>query len=300
MLRNYLFQTEWNIGICKKKSNITIMDISAICDDKNIYWLKRKFHFQADPYLVEASNKLYVFYEALNYDWINGQIRCRILNLKFEELEDFPINDVNKLGCHLSFPAIYELENQYYLIPESYSANKLFIYKAINFPRQWEIISEIPNVQLVDTIMLKKDDYFLLISSQYGTLDRKVFFSEKIEGAWKPFEATFKIDNEHTRLGGNIFLVEDNYFLPCQNTDINDYGKCLWLKKVVIPSNTFSSEENWEEQTKLQMLSMSKKYPHGLHTLNFSQNFIVIDAKKWVFNPKVYIKNKINSILNTG
>lgn len=297
MLKNYVYHTEWNIGISRRQPNEAISNIAKLCHDSQVVWLDKRFHFQADPFLVEWKEKLYVFYEALNHSWKNGQIRCRVLNQDFRELEDFPIEDINQLDCHLSFPAIWKFNNDYYLIPESCRKNSLHIFKAINFPRNWEQINVIPDVSLVDTIILKRNDYYLLISSQTNTLKRKVFFSKHLQGDWRLIGADITISDEHTRLGGSLFTIGDNCFIPCQNTDSHDYGKSLWLKQLYIPNNLEDIDQSWQELTVIHMTSHSKRYPDGIHTLNFSQNYVVIDAKKNVFQPFTYLRNKFNDLI---
>lgn len=295
MFKNYLYFTEWNIGIGYRHTGQTLSEISQICDDNKVIWLSKKFDFQADPFLVEKDEKLFIFYEAFNHGWKNGHIRCRVLNQDFEEIDDFSINDINILNCHLSFPAIFEWNCDYYLIPESCRNKNLVIFKATNFPNNWKKIGGIENISLVDSIVKKNNNFFIMVSSDSNNLERKIFVSENLDGDWQAAEAKIEIDNNHTRLGGSFFKIEDNDYLPCQNTDLKDYGKSIWIKKMTIPKKPKDSKELWQEKTVIQIKSHSKRYPDGLHTLNFSDNYIVIDAKRWVFRPFDYLFFKIQS-----
>ena len=69
--------------------------------------LKKKFTFQADPFLLEKEDKLYIFYEAFNFRNSKGILRCRILDKNLKELDDVKLEGFDNLKCHLSFPFLF-------------------------------------------------------------------------------------------------------------------------------------------------------------------------------------------------
>ena len=44
---------------------------------------------------------------------------------------------------HLSYPYVFEWMNDYYLVPESYQAGAIRLYRAAQFPFQWTFLGEI-------------------------------------------------------------------------------------------------------------------------------------------------------------
>ena len=56
---------------------------------------------------------------------------------------------------HLSYPFVFEFENNFYMVPETESNNNIELYKCTDFPRKWEYHGEIMNnVSAVDTTIL--------------------------------------------------------------------------------------------------------------------------------------------------
>ena len=77
--------------------------------------LKKKYTFQADPFLIEKDDKLYVFYEALSFRNSKGTLRCRVLDRELVELEDIRLEGFDDLKCHLSFPYLIHINDQLFM-----------------------------------------------------------------------------------------------------------------------------------------------------------------------------------------
>lgn len=302
MLKKYLYHEEWNIAIAPFASFSNKMDnLQNICQDNQLYWLTKKYHFQADPFLIEKKGMLYVFYEALNHTWIKGHIRCRILqlneNLGFTELEDFALDDINQLNCHLSFPFLWQENDDIYLMPESHEAGQVCLFKATEFPKKWQKVATMVDGQkLIDSILLKDDKTYFLISSEHKSLQRKIYTASQLTHDWQPLNTNIKIDNVHRRLGGSIFYLKNQPYLICQETDHKEYGKSLFIKQLMRP-NANDLEHGWQEQTIINITSQSKRYPDGIHTLNIGEKYIIMDAKRWQFQPFNFFVRKYRQLL---
>ncbi|WP_230658931.1 glucosamine inositolphosphorylceramide transferase family protein [Psychrobacter sp. I-STPA10] len=307
-LKKYYYHEEWNIGIIQtdKKDIACLDDIANLCQDNHIYWLDKKYHFQADPFIVENDDILYIFYEALNHWWTKGHIRCRILNKHnntYREIEDFAIDDINQLNCHLSFPFIWQEDGQYYMMPESHENNEVCLFQATDFPKHWQqIANPISDKKYVDNILIKHDGRYYLIGSEHKTNNRIIYYADELTDHWQPLtEANFQIQitDAHQRLGGGTFnlpktnqqMRSSDFYLPCQE-NATEYGKSLLLKQLTLDTHT----QHWQESTLTQLYSQSNRYPDGMHTLNFSKNYMVIDAKRWVFQPFNFFVRKYRQI----
>jgi len=42
---------------------------------------------------------------------------------------------------HLSYPYVFEWQGDYYMVPESYQVNSILLYRAVNFPTDWEFVA---------------------------------------------------------------------------------------------------------------------------------------------------------------
>lgn len=84
---NMLFYHEsWDIMIIKDHGTHLFPDNTLeILNKSAAQQLKKKYTFQADPFLIEKDDKLYVFYEAFSFRNSKGTLRCRILDRELTE-----------------------------------------------------------------------------------------------------------------------------------------------------------------------------------------------------------------------
>ncbi|WP_019520886.1 glucosamine inositolphosphorylceramide transferase family protein [Faucicola boevrei] len=301
-IKKYFYQEIWNIGIIRHDKPTKVDELTNICQDKKVYWLQEKYHFQADPFLVEHNNHLYVFYEALNHTWVKGHLRCRVLDLQMNELDDFAIDDINMLGCHLSFPQIYYIDNEFYLMPESHENQAIYLFKATDFPKKWQKITQISDQPCIDSVLYfdKNQGRYIIISNNQKTLTRHLFVSQDLTEHWQKINLTddfIQADNTHQRLGGGVIEIDKTLFLPMQEFDRKEYGKSLFIKHIILPSmENGQAITAWQETTECQIKSQSECYPDGLHTLNISEHYVIVDAKRWGFQPLNFFVRKYRQI----
>jgi hypothetical protein len=117
--------------------------------------------WMADPFLFEKDGVTYLFYEMFDFIKWKGVIAYSILH------------DVDKVSnpkiiieepYHLSFPFIYENDNEIFIMPETCANGDVHLYKAISFPDIWEKdVTIIQSVFVCDTIRIKDkyDTYFM-------------------------------------------------------------------------------------------------------------------------------------------
>ena len=120
----------WSLFIIKN-------DIFSNKINKIIPILPPKGFFYADPFLVKRKNEFFLFFENYSYKKNKGNISCGVL--KNDKLTN--IKDIISSKNHYSYPFIFNYENKFYLIPESYQSNRLEIYISIDFPYKWKLYS---------------------------------------------------------------------------------------------------------------------------------------------------------------
>ena len=80
------------------------------------------------------------------------------------------------------------------------------------------------------------------------------------------FKAAF-----NSRNAGEIYKINDSYYRFAQNC-LNQYGKNIVVNKI-----EFIENENFKESFCLEKTLLSKN--NGFHTLNGTQNFVLIDRR---------------------
>ena len=238
-----------------------------------------KDRFWADPFVLYKNNRHYIFFEEYVYSSSKGHISV----IEFEEPNNFkkPITVLEK-PFHLSYPYIFEYQNELYMMPESTSEKSLMLFKCTDFPNEWKYEKNIlSNITCVDPTLLNHNNKWWLFlgtsANDFSDSDElSIFFSDDpVNGVWTPHPQNPVISDARTaRPAGQIFQYDESLIRPSQNAS-HEYGYGISLNKIlVLNENEYlekqisSLEPNWDETIK------------GFHTMNFSNGLSVIDAKK--------------------
>jgi hypothetical protein len=166
--------------------------------------------YVADPFMIKSSEGWYMFLEVLNKETGRGEIglatSADALNWQYEEI-------VLREPFHLSYPYVFEWEHQYYMVPESYQARSVRLYRAIDFPMTWSFTGElISGDEFVDSSLFRFHDRWWLLNDvarppyYAGTL--RLFYSDRLNSTWREHPQSPLIDgNAHiARPGGRVSL----------------------------------------------------------------------------------------------
>lgn len=272
---NMLFYHEsWDIMIIKDHGTHLFPDNTLeILNKSAAQQLKKKYTFQADPFLIEKDDKLYVFYEAFSFRNSKGTLRCRILDRELVELDDIKLEGFDDLKCHLSFPYLIHINDQLFMIPESSERKEVILFQSIEFPARWKQVKVlISDIELTDNVFISINEACYLLST---TMDNEIIIhsADHIYGQWQRITPSLKVSNPHHRGAGASYQVENKMYFLTQECTPETYGKSIYIKELVT-LNDANFDENLIEQ-----INSSINHSDGVHTLNFSNNYIVYDTK---------------------
>lgn len=111
----------------------------------------------ADPFLFSVSpREHYLFFEAYDRQR-KGGVLCVASS---PDLESWTYQRVILTEpFHLSFPHVFEWNGEHYMVPESYQAGEVFLYRATSFPFEWRRESSLlSGPYLVDPALFHHDD----------------------------------------------------------------------------------------------------------------------------------------------
>ncbi len=235
--------------------------------------LKKKYTFQADPFIIEKADKLYVFYEAFSFRNSKGTLRCRVLDRELTEIDDVKLEGFDDLKCHLSFPFLIHINDQLFMIPESSERKEVILFQSVEFPVRWKKIKVlISDTEVTDNVFLTINETCYLLST---TMDNEIIIhsAENIYGQWQRIAPSLKVSNHHHRGAGAPYLVDNKMYFLTQECTPETYGKSIYIKELVTLSNTIFDE------SLIEKINSSINHSDGVHTLNFSNNYIVYDTK---------------------
>lgn len=202
--------------------------------------------FWADPFIWIHEDAYYLFIEELLYSKDRGTINCLKLDKDLKILSNQVVLD---RPYHLSYPFLFEHENQIYMIPETGKNNRVELYRCTHFPDQWEFEKAlINNVCALDATLLEANGKWWLFmniqeegGSSWDTLH--LFYSDHpLSDQWTPHPLNPIIKDVHSaRPAGRIFLHEGNLIRPSQDCSVR-YGYATNFNRITTLTETEYSE----------------------------------------------------------
>ncbi|MGA9698063.1 glucosamine inositolphosphorylceramide transferase family protein [Acinetobacter sp. ANC 3781] len=236
----------------------------------------KKFTF-ADCFYVEDNGRYFIFFEEVDDQHPVGFLS--VLEI-FKDGTYTEPQTILKLDYHLSYPCVFKIENDWYMIPET-SANKTVeLWKCTEFPLKWEKLSNLlEDIEAVDTTPFYHESMWYLFTStrrnckKFG--DRlDLFYTEDIlQPKWKehPQNPVCK-GHQQFRMAGKPFIYNGKLVRPSQDS-LKRYGGNIELKEIIQLSPT-----EYQEQFLEVILPHWNNQDDGCHTINAEHDFVVLDA----------------------
>lgn len=236
----------------------------------------QKFTF-ADSFYAKQDERHYIFFEEVDDQHPVGFLSVMEI---FKDGSYSPPQTILKLDYHLSYPCIFQVENDWYMIPETQANKTIELWKCTDFPQVWEKHSNIiEGIEAVDTTPLYHDGMWYLFTStrrdckKFG--DRlDIFYTEDILNPnWQehPKNPVCK-GHQQLRMAGKPFKYQGKLVRPSQDS-LKRYGGNIELKEIVQLSPTA-----YQEQLITLILPDWNTQDDGCHTINVEDDFVVLDA----------------------
>lgn len=275
---------EWNIGIINKPiESVLEGTISAAWFPK-----PKRGTFIADPFGKSSDGKISILVEDINY-CIGSKGRISAIEIQNDAIQTATKETAIHLPTHLSYPYLIDHNNETYIIPENYENRKVTLFKATNFPYQWsEIKTLIDDFSAVDSTVFFYDNIWWLMCTNRETdsnCDLYIWYARNLLGPWEPHLLNpVKTDIRSSRPGGTPFIYKGELYRPAQNS-VNTYGGSLLINIIKkLTMNEFVEEVVLEIKPDKYTV-----YNKGVHTLASMGNKTVIDGKRFVFLPSLFL-----------
>jgi hypothetical protein len=224
----------WNIALFNLEdlnlASITHKNPIKIFTSKKLQFRTSHIEFIADPFLFVHDDELFLFFEE-KQTTSKGYIKAYKTN-DLKLWKDCGI--ILKEKFHLSYPNVFKVGVDIFMIPEAAESQKILLYKSINFPYDWIVFHElIPfNGRFVDSsIYLENGIYYLftteVLVDNSGNRGYKLllYYSESLTDQWVEHPASpLSEDMKNARGAGSIFKFNNKLYRPAQDcSDI--YGE---------------------------------------------------------------------------
>ncbi|OWF82061.1 hypothetical protein B4900_00665 [Yersinia rohdei] len=278
-IKNLFYHETWNTMVIKNKGeHIFPENTLEILSNTKAQPLNKKYTFQADPFIIDKDNHLYIFYEAFSFRNSKGILRCRILNSDMLEISDVKLKGFDDLHCHLSFPFLFHLGGKLFMIPESSERKEIILFQSVDFPARWEKVKVlVSDMAVTDNVIFELEGIYYLVST---TMDYEmtIHTADNIFGEWKMISPTLDVCNYHHRSAGTPYSINNKTYIFTQECNPNEYGKSIYIKELIKLTS-----QDYEEKL-IGKINPNINNSDGIHTINFTDNYIVYDTKRLIFS----------------
>lgn len=273
--RKYCCRDQWYLLLEQPLSQQLIPDparSTAIYPPRGCYW--------ADPFVWSTPDAHFVFVEELVYATDKGHI-C-VLELSRQGLLK-SVRKVLEQPYHLSYPFLFQWNDQLYMLPEAAQSKTVALYRCIEFPNRWEADQLLlADADAADSTLIEHAGRWWMFNSQYapghGAREHLHLYEAPTPlGPFTPHAGNpVKSGLRGTRPAGAMFYHDGALYRPAQDST-REYGGAVLLYRVDELSHTGFRE------TEVGCIAPDTlPRTRGLHTLNSGDGVRVMDALRWV------------------
>lgn len=264
----------WTIGIRMKGKPLFDPEDS---DYSAFRWIDApKGHAWADPFVFQHEGKYWAFFEDYCYERKRAGIGCA---------EIFPHGGWGPpMVClehprfHYSYPHVFRDGSEIFLIPESYDANSVDLYRCRQFPNQWVHEAVLLQGKFVDSTIWQHEGLWWLATTtaepMQGAASLWLYYSASLNGNWH-FHPQNPIsrDVRNSRGAGRVFRGQNRLIRPSQS-DAPTYGYSITFNEI-----TELSDQRYAERPLKTITPDSWKGLAGVHTYNCAGEVELIDGR---------------------
>ncbi len=250
----------------------------------------------ADPFFFEHNGRLFLFAELYVYSKDKGEIGfCEYKNGSFGKWKT-----IIEEPYHLSYPNIFEEDDEIYICPESNENESVYFYRAVKFPEIWEKCPPIiSGMKCTDTtfLNLEKANYGFTyrIDQEPGEL---LLFRRDAEGIVFSEKNPITTDIGCARPGGNFLIEKDGIYRVSQDNKAH-YCDSIVVSKLNLDWPHY--QENPIRKITINDIPVGRSVRAcGIHTYNRLGDFETVDLLIYPIRfAEIYFrgKRKIKKIL---
>ena len=235
-------------------------------------------HFWADPFVVRHRDRWWLFFEDFSATTRTGVIR--VCEIGAAGLIGEPRLALDG-PYHLSYPCVFEHDGAWFMLPETKTAGRVELYRAVRFPFEWAFERAlIEGVTAVDATIHELNGRWYLFTSVAepgtdSTEELHLFVADELFGPFAPHPASPVVtDVRRARMAGRLFTHEGRLNRPAQSA-VPEYGSAVVVHEVLELTPTAYAERPVYELT-----PGFKRGVLGLHTINAMDGLSIIDLNR--------------------
>ncbi len=182
--------------------------------------------FVADPFLLYRRETWHMFMEVYNRSRNIGEIGMAVSNdgLKWDYQ-----SIVLQEPFHLSYPYVFEYQDEIWMIPETKQDNSVRLYRAVNFPENWKFERKLLDGKpYTDASIFQYNGLWWMFVSCNVSRDLILYFAEDLMGQWEmhPCSPIVYYQPEKARCAGRVVIMDGKLIRFAQDCS-KEYGKSV-------------------------------------------------------------------------
>jgi hypothetical protein len=161
--------------------------------------------FVADPFLLRRDGRWHLFCEVLNRENGRGEIALATSGdgrrWTYERV-------VLREPFHLSYPHVFSVGDDVFMVPETLAAGAVRLYRAAPFPTGWEHVGDLLRGGFADPSPVFREGRWWLFagSTPYRHDELRLFFADELKGPWRehPCSPVVTADRRRARPAGRV------------------------------------------------------------------------------------------------
>lgn len=250
-----------------------------------------KDYWYADPLTFGYDNKVYLFTEAFDRKDFIGRIA--VSTVDNEGKISIP-KVIIKENYHMSFPYVFQWNDDIFMIPESCENMSINLYRCLKFPERWELEAQFStSEQFVDAVVQVIDAGKISLLGSTVNPDnplqvgyRRYTIKKNESGYYCQKDENFSTDwNHNDRNAGKPIERNGKTLIPTQESSSRDYGirvNFRELDKNMIPKDEIISSMdigNVKFDSNIKKTDMI-----GVHTYSCQDSIEVTDLRYMRFS----------------
>ncbi len=237
IMRTYLKATggygPWSIGMLEGSGPLDLKESSAITNPvlTGASVTDVDALFVADPFVVQAEEGLFMFFEIMKRRQERG---CIGVAKSQDGLRWKYLSKVLEEDFHLSFPLVFEWKGEFYMVPESSDDWSVRLYKAQNFPYEWELIGKlVSGYNYKDPTIFRFDGLWWMFVSAGKNEIMNIYHAKELQGPWQGHMANPVIRNDRlkARSAGKVLLIDGRIYRFAQDNK-KKYGRRVFAWEI--------------------------------------------------------------------
>ena len=239
--------------------------------------------FYADPCLVDWQGSSYLFFEEFDFTEQKGVVSYSRIGADGERTRP---QVVLERPYHLSYPYVFFVGDDAFMLPETAANGAIELYRAGSFPDGWALDAVlVRDVRAVDPTLIEHAGRFWLFANVAvegaSTNDELFLFSARsLQGPWEPHPRNPVVsDVRRARPAGRPFHESGALIRPSQDCS-GFYGSAVVFNRV-----EELSETGYRETPVGRLEPGWRRSNVGTHTYARSDMWEAIDGRAWVRKP---------------